>query len=172
MPKTKKRKAPKRRNNPKKKSNNKKKSMWGKITTAVATVAGLDNIAGHDMADSAGEPIAARGKNFINAVVGRTTGFNPVPNTPYNYSQQVSVDGMFNKYTAMGVATWIYGNLPIKQLPYKSQAKSFGKKVGVIGAITGIFKPQSHGSHGSHNTHKTVIPALRVQSNGPVVTTQ
>jgi len=168
--KAKKRKGPKRRNNPtKKKSNNKKKSMWGKITTAVATVAGLDNIAGHDMADSAGEPIASRGKNFINAVVGRTTGFNPIPNTPYNYSQQVSVDGMFNKYTAMGVATWIYGNLPIKALPYKSQAKSFGKKVGVIGAITGIFKPQSHGSH---NTHRTVIPAVRVQSNGPVVTTQ
>jgi len=167
--KAKKRKGTKRRNPTKKKSNNKKKSMWGKITTAVATVAGLDNIAGHDMADSAGEPIAARGKNFINAVVGRTTGFNPVPNTPYNYSQQVSVDGMFNKYTAMGVATWIYGNLPIKQLPYKSQAKSFGKKVGVIGAITGIFKPQSHGSH---NTHRTVIPAVRVQSNGPVVTTQ
>jgi len=169
--KAKKRKGTKRRNPTKKKSNNKKKSMWGKITTAVATVAGLDNIAGHDMADSAGEPIAARGKNFINAVVGRTTGFNPVPNTPYNYSQQVSVDGMFNKYTAMGVATWIYGNLPIKQLPYKSQAKSFGKKVGVIGAITGIFKPQSHGSHGSHNTHR-VTPALTVQSNGPVVTTQ
>jgi len=167
--KAKKRKAPKRRNNPKKKSNNKKKSMWSKITTAVATVAGLDNIAGHDMADSAGEPIAARGKNFINAVVGRTTGFNPIPNTPYNYSQQVSVDGMFNKYTAMGVASWIYGNLPIKALPYKSQAKSFGKKVGVIGAITGIFKPQSHGSH---NTHRTVIPAVRVHSNGPVVTTQ
>jgi len=170
--KTKKRKAPKRRNNPtKKKSNNKKKSMWGKVTTAVATVAGLDNIAGHDMADSAGQPLADRAKNFANAVVGRTTGFNPVPNTPYNYSQQISVDGMFNKYTAMGVATWIYGNLPIKALPYKSQAKSFGKKVGVIGAITGIFKPQSHGSHGSHNTHR-VIPALTVQSNGPVVTTQ
>ena len=172
MAKAKKRKGTKRRNNPtKKKSNNKKKSMWGKITTAVATVAGLDNIAGHDMADSAGQPLADRAKNFANAVVGRTTGFNPVPNTPYNYSQQVSVDGMFNKYTAMGVATWIYGNLPIKALPYKSQAKSFGKKVGVIGAITGIFKPQSHGSH-SHNSHRTVVPALRVQSNGPVVTTQ
>ena len=86
--------------------------------------------------------------------------------------RKVTKKRMFNKYTAMGVATWIYGNLPIKQLPYKSQAKSFGKKVGVIGAITGIFKPQSHGSHGSHNTHRTVIPALRVQSNGPVVTTQ
>ena len=170
MAKAKKRKGTKRRNPTKKKSNNKKKSMWGKITTAVATVAGLDNIAGHDMADSAGEPIAARGKNFINAVVGRTTGFNPVPNTPYNYSQQVSVDGMFNKYTAMGVATWIYGNLPIKALPYKSQAKSFGKKVGVIGAITGIFKPQSHGSHNTHNTHR-VTPTITVH-NGPVVTTQ
>ena len=170
MAKTKKRKAPKRRNNPtKKKNNNKKKSMWGKITTAAVTVAGLDNIAGHDMADSSGKPMADRAKNFINAAIGRTTGLNPIPNTPYNYSQQISVEGMFNKYTGMGFFAWLYGNLPVKALPYKSQAKSFGKKMGVIGAITGIFKPQSHGSH---NTHRTVIPALRVQSNGPVVTTQ
>ena len=173
MAKKPKRKPSKRRNNPtKKKNNNKKKSMWGKITTLATSVAGLDNIAGHDMADSAGEPIADRAKNFINSVIGRTTGFNPIPNTPYNYSQQISVEGMFNKYTGMGFFSWLYGNLPIKQLPYKSQAKQFGKKMGVIGAITGIFKPQSHGSHGSHNTHRTVIPALRVQSNGPVVTTQ
>ena len=168
--KTKKRKSP-RKNNPKK-NNNKKNSMWKKITTAAVTVAGLDNIAGHDMADSSGAPLADRAKNFINAVAGRTTGFNPIPNTPYNYTQQVSVEGMFNKYTGMGFFSWLYGNLPIKQLPYKSQAKSFGKKMGVIGAITGIFKPQSHGSHGSHNTHRTVIPALRVQSNGSVVSTQ
>ena len=166
--KTKKRKSP-RKNNPKK-NNNKKKSMWKKITTAAVTVAGLDNIAGHDMADSSGAPLADRAKNFINAVVGRTTGFNPIPNTPYEYTQQVSVEGMFNKYTGMGFFSWLYGNLPIKQLPYKTEAKSFGKKMGVIGAITGIFKPQSHGSH-SHNSHR-VTPALTVQSNGPVVTTQ
>ena len=172
-PKRKAAKKPKKRNNPKtNKKNNKKKSMWSKITTAAVTVAGLDNIAGHDMADSAGQPLADRAKNFINAAVGRTTGFNPIPNTPYNYTQQVSVEGMFNKYTAMGFFSWLYGNLPVKKLPYQTQAKSFGKKMGVIGAITGIFKPQSHGSHGSHNTHRTVIPALRVQSNGPVVTTQ
>jgi len=161
-----------RKNNPKKKNNNKKKSMWSKITTAAVTVAGLDNIAGHDMADSTGQPFADRAKNFINAAVGRTTGFNPIPNTPYNYSQQISVEGMFNKYTGMGFFAWLYGNLPVQKLPYQTQAKSFGKKMGVIGAITGIFKPQSHGSHGSHNTHRTVIPALRVQSNGPVMTTQ
>jgi len=163
--------AKRKRNNPKKKNNNKRKSMWGKITTAAVTVAGLDNIAGHDMGDSSGAPLADRAKNFINAAVGRTTGFNPIPNTPYNYDQQVSVEGMFNKYTGMGFFSWVYGNLPIKALPYKSQAKSFGKKMSVVGAITGIFKPQSHGSH-SHNSHKTIMPALRAQSNGPVVTTQ
>ena len=156
-----------KRNNPKK-NNNKKKSMWKKITTAAVTVAGLDNIAGHDMADSSGAPFADRAKNFINAVVGRTTGFNPIPNTPYNYTQQVSVEGMFNKYTGMGFFSWLYGNLPIKQLPYKSQAKSFGKKMGVIGAITGIFKPQSHGSH-SHNSHRATVA---VHNNGQVITTQ
>jgi len=158
-----------KRNNPKRKNNNKKNSMWKKITTAAVTVAGLDNIVGHDMADSSGAPIADRAKNFINALTGRVSGFNVIPNTPYNYTQQVSIEGMFNKYTGMGFFSWLYGNLPIKQLPYKSQAKSFGKKMGVIGAITGIFKPQSHGSH---NTNRTVIPALRVQSNGPVVSTQ
>ena len=165
--KTKKRKSP-RKNNPKK-NNNKKKSMWKKITTAAVTVAGLDNIAGHDMSDSSGAPLADRAKNFINAVAGRTTGFNPIPNTPYNYTQQVSVEGMFNKYTGMGFFSWLYGNLPIKQLPYKSQAKSFGKQMGVIGAITGIFKPQSHGSH-SHNTHRATITVPN--NGGQVITTQ
>ena len=166
--KTKKLKSP-RKNNPKKKNNNKKASMWKKITTAAVTVAGLDNIAGHDMADSSGAPLADRAKNFINAVVGRTTGFNPIPNTPYEYTQQVSVEGMFNKYTGMGFFSCLYANLPIKQLPYKTEAKSFGKKMGVIGAITGIFKPQSHGSHGSHNTHRATI---KVHNNGQVITTQ
>ena len=160
--------AAKRKRNPKKKNNNKSKSMWKKITTAAVTVAGLDNIAGHDMADSSGAPLADRAKNFINAVVGRTTGFNPIPNTPYEYTQQVSVEGMFNKYTGMGFFSWLYGNLPIKQLPYKTEAKSFGKKMGVIGAITGIFKPQSHGSH-SHNSHRATV---QLHNNGQVITTQ
>jgi len=158
-----------KRNNPKRKNNNKKNSMWKKITTAAVTVAGLDNIIGHDMADSSGQPIGDRAKNALNALTGRITGFNVIPNTSYNYDQQISVEGMFNKYTGIGFFSWLYGQMPIKGLPYKSQAKSFGKKMGVIGAITGIFKPQSHGSH---NTNRTVIPALRAQSNGPVVTTQ
>ena len=157
-----------KRNNPKKKNNNKKASMWKKITTAAVTVAGLDNIAGHDMADSAGAPLADRAKNFINAVVGRTTGFNPIPNTNYNYNQQISVEGMFNKYTGIGFFSWLYGQMPIKGLPYKPQAKSFGKKMGVIGAITGIFKPQSHGSH-SHNSHRATV---QLHNNGQVITTQ
>jgi len=143
--------------------------MWKKITTAAVTVAGLDNIIGHDMADSTGQPIGDRAKNAINALTGRITGFNVIPNTSYNYDQQISVEGMFNKYTGIGFFSWLYGTLPVRKLPYQTQAKSFGKKMGVIGAITGIFKPQSHGSHGSH---RTVIPALRVQSNGPVVSTQ
>ena len=158
-----------KQNKPKRKNNNKKQSMWKKITTAAVTVAGLDNIIGHDMADSTGQPIGDRAKNAINALTGRTIGFNVIPNTPYNYDQQISVEGMFNKYTGMGFFSWLYGNLPIKKLPYQTQAKSFGKQMGVIGAITGIFKPQSHGSHGSH---RSVIPALRVKSNGPVVSTQ
>ena len=158
-----------KQNKPKRKNNNKKQSMWKKITTAAVTVAGLDNIIGHDMADSTGQPIGDRAKNAINALTGRITGFNVIPNTSYNYDQQISVEGMFNKYTGIGFFSWLYGQMPIKGLPYKSQAKSFGKKMGVIGAITGIFKSQSHGSH---NTHRTVIPALRVQSNGPVVSTQ
>jgi len=158
-----------KRNNPKRKNNNKKQSMWKKITTAAVTVAGLDNIIGHDMADSTGQPIGDRAKNAINALTGRITGFNVIPNTSYNYDQQISVEGMFNKYTGIGFGAWLYGNLPVKKLPYQTQAKSFGKKMGVIGAITGIFKSQSHGSHGSH---RSVIPALRVQSNGPVVSTQ
>ena len=62
--------------------------MWKKITVLASSVAGLDNIAGSAMKDSTGQPIGERAKNFINALVGKTTGFNPIPNTPYNYHQQ------------------------------------------------------------------------------------
>ena len=77
-----KRRKSKSRHNPKK---NHKESMWKKITVIASSVAGLDNIAGSAMKDSTGQPIGERAKNFINALVGKTTGFNPIPNTPYNY---------------------------------------------------------------------------------------
>jgi len=152
------RKSPKRRNPPKKKKNH-KESMWKKITVIASSVAGLDNIAGSAMKDSTGQPIGERAKNFINALVGKTTGFNPIPNTPYNYHQQISVEGMFNKYTGIGFFSWIYGILPIKQLPYKSKAKQFGKKMAAVGAITGIFKTPE-GSHGSHNRRIITTPMI------------
>jgi len=160
LPKKTKRKAKRRKSNPKRNpKKNHKESIWKKITVLASSVAGLDNIAGSAMKDSTGQPIGERAKNFINALVGKTTGFNPIPNTPYNYHQQISVEGMFNKYAGIGAAAWLYSILPIKKLPYKSKAGSFGKKMAAVGAITGIFKTPE-GSHGSHNRRIVTSPMI------------
>jgi len=125
------------------------KSQWGKISKGAGVLAFLSNVTGSDMAASTGQPIAARAQNFGNSLLGRITGFTPFKNAPgANTPQTVSLDGVFNKYSGGGLASYIYGMLPFKALPHKSKAKTLGKTLLTAGIISGIFmpthNPQSH----------------------------
>ena len=153
MAKSKKAKNKKRRkSNPKKKVSRGIKSQWSKISSGAGILAGLANITGADMAQSTGQPIGNRAKNFANSLVGRVTGFIPFKDAPgANATQQISIDGMFNKYTGIGLGMLAYSMIPAKVLPHKSKAKTLGKSLFGAGLISGIFS-----SSGNPHTHNLV----------------
>ena len=69
----------------------------------------LSNVTGSDMAASAGQPIGARAQNFLNSLSGRVTGFTPFKNAVgANIPQTISLDNIFNKWTGIGGASFIY----------------------------------------------------------------
>ena len=116
-----------RRRNATKKVSRSIKSQWTKISSGAGILAGLANITGADMAQSSGQPIGNRAKNFANSLVGRVTGFIPFKDAAgANVTQQVSIDGMFNKYTGIGLGMLAYSMIPAKLLPHKSKAKTLG----------------------------------------------
>ena len=146
-----------RKSNPKKKVSRSIKSQWTKISSGAGILAGLANITGGDMAQSSGMPIAMRAKNFSNSLIGRVTGFVPFKDAPgANVTQQVSIDGAFNKYTGIGLGMLAYSMIPAKILPHKGKAKTLGKSLFGAGLISGIFSPSGNPhSHNLVSTQKT-----------------
>ena len=141
-----------RRRNATKKVSKGIKSQWTKISSGAGILAGLANITGADMAQSSGQPIGNRAKNFANSLVGRVTGFVPFKDAPgANVTQQVSIDGMFNKYTGIGLGMLAYSMIPAKLLPHKGKAKTLGKSLFGAGLISGIFSPS-----GNPHTHNLI----------------
>ena len=151
-----------RRRNATKKVSRSIKSQWRKISTGAGVLAGLANITGADMAQSSGQPIGNRAKNFANSLVGRVTGFIPFKDAAgANVTQQVSIDGMFNKYTGIGLGMLAYSMIPAKLLPHKGKAKTLGKSLFGAGLISGIFSPS--GNPHSHNLISTTsAPTMSV----------
>ena len=124
-------------------------SQWGKISKGAGVLAFLSNVTGSDMAASAGQPIGARAQNFLNSLSGRVTGFTPFKNAAgANIPQTISLDNIFNKWSGIGAASFIYGLLPIRQLPHKSNAKTLGKSLLSAGILSGLFMPGN-----PHTTH-------------------
>ena len=112
------------------------------------------------MSASAGQPIATRAQNFINSLSGRITGYNPFPQTG-TVPQTISIDGIFNKWSGIGLGAWIYGMLPVKQLPQKSKAKTLGKALLSGGVLGGLF---STGNPHNTNLLTTSRPTLALSS--------
>ena len=139
-------------------------SQWGKISKGAGVLAFLSNVTGSDMAASAGQPIGARAQNFLNSLSGRVTGFTPFKNAAgANIPQTISLDNIFNKWSGIGAASFIYGLLPVKQLPHKSKAKTLGKSLLSAGILSGLYMP---GSGNPHNTNLlTSRPAITVSSS-------
>ena len=153
-----------RRRNATKKVSRGIKSQWTKISSGAGILAGLANITGGDMSQSSGMPIAMRAKNFSNSLVGRVTGFVPFKDAPgANVTQQVSIDGMFNKYTGIGLGMLAYSMIPAKLLPHKSKAKTLGKSLFGAGLISGIFSPS-----GNPHTHNLIS----TQRTAPMAVTE
>jgi hypothetical protein len=156
------RKSPKRRNPPKKKKNH-IQSQWGKISKGAGVLAALSQITGSDMSASAGQPIGSRAQNFINSLSGRITGYTPFKSaTGANIPQTISIDGMFNKWSGIGLGTLIYSMVPIKMLPHKGKAKTLGKSLLTGGILGGLF---STGNPHNTNLLTTSRPALTVSSS-------
>ena len=156
-----------RRRNATKKVSRGIKSQWTKISSGAGILAGLANITGGDMAQSSGQPIAMRAKNFSNSLVGRVTGFIPFKDAAgSNVTQQVSIDGMFNKYTGIGLGMLAYSMIPAKLLPHKGKAKTLGKSLFGAGLISGIFAPSGnpHTHNLISNTHSASMATAQTVS--------
>ena len=129
-----------RRRNAKKRIGRTVQSQWGKISKGAGVLAALSQITGKDVAASAGQPIGSRAQNFVNSLSGRITGYTPFKSaTGANIPQTISIDGMFNKYSGIGLGTLIYGMLPVKMLPHKGKAKTLGKSLLTGGILGGLF---------------------------------
>jgi len=149
-----------RRRNVKKRVGKSIQSNWKKISTGAGALAFLSQVTGHDMASSAGQPIATRAQNFINSLSGRITGYNPFPKTG-TVPQTISIDGIFNKWSGIGLGSWIYGMIPMKQLPHKAKAKTLGKALLSGGILGGLF---STGNPHNTNLLTTSRPTLALSS--------
>ena len=115
-------------------------SQWGKISKGAGVLAALSQITGTDMSASAGQPIGSRAQHFVNSLSGRITGYTPFKSaTGANIPQTISIDGMFNKWSGIGLGTLIYSMVPIKMLPHKGKAKTLGKSLLTGGILGGLF---------------------------------
>ncbi len=129
-----------RRRNAKKRIGKTVQSQWGKISKGAGVLAALSQITGTDMSASAGQPIGSRAQNFINSLSGRITGFIPFKSAAgASIPQTISIDGMFNKWSGIGLGTLIYSMVPIKMLPHKGKAKTLGKSLLTGGILGGLF---------------------------------
>ncbi len=136
-----------RRRNAKKRIGRTVQSQWGKISKGAGVLAFLSNVTGSDMSASAGQPIGSRAQNFINSLSGRITGFIPFKSAAgASIPQTISIDGMFNKISGIGLGTLIYGMLPVKMLPHKGKAKTLGKSLLTAGVLSGLFMPTNNHS--------------------------
>ena len=146
----------------KKRVGNKIKSQWGKISAGAGALSALSLITSHDMVASTGQPIGVRAKNFANSVAGRITGFSPFSSDPSaggSIPQTVSIEGIFNKYTGIGLGLLAYAMIPARILPHKSKARQLGKSIFGGGLIGGIFSPSTN-PHNTNLLSRTTAPMI------------
>jgi len=137
------------RRNAKKRVGRSVSSQWGKISKGAGVLAALSQITGTDMSASAGQPIGSRAQHFVNSLSGRITGYTPFKSAAgANIPQTISIDGMFNKWSGIGLGTLIYSMVPIKMLPHKGKAKTLGKSLLTGGILGGLFSTGN-----PHNTN-------------------
>ena len=99
-------------------------SQWGKISKGAGVLA------------------------FLSSLLGRISGYTPFKNAAgANTPQTIGIDGIFNKWSGIGLASTVYGMLPLKMLPHKGKAKTLGKSLLTAGILSGIFMPTNNHSN-------------------------
>ena len=140
------------------------KSNWKKISTGAGALSALSLITGSDMSASTGQPVGVRAKNFVNSLMGRVSGYSPFANDATaggSIPQTVSIEGIFNKYTGIGLGLIGYSMIPSKFAPHKAKAKTLGKGIFSGGLIGGIFKPSTNPHNTNLLTHSTSTPMIQ-----------
>jgi len=122
------------------------KKIQNRIIDAITIAFGAQNIVGDSLA--AGGTIQVRFKNIVNELLGRTTGLNPFPDAPLQFTQTFNIEGIINPQTTAGVAALIYNSITkfVPQLPLKAESRRFAKKNIAVGIGTGLFRSPSSGT--------------------------
>ncbi len=105
-----------------------------------------------------------KAKTFANNVLGRIVGFNVFSDAP-KFQQTFNLDGAFNKFTGIGIASMLYGSLPLKMLPHKGKAKALGRRLAVSGFLGGIFDAKEGDTR---NRQLSQRPAPRATATQPI----
>lgn len=146
-------------------------SQWGKISSAIGVIAFLAQVTGKERAGGlyTGQTMGNKLKLFTDNVLTNILGVAPFGNRIGDgQSKFPNIDGIANKFTGFGLASFIYGHLPIRALPHRPKAKTLGKALVVAGILGGLFDSPEN------DTRNRVIsqrPALRVPAQGNQVTT-
>ncbi len=111
-----------------------------------------------------------KAKVFINNIGGRVLGIN-VFSDVQSFPQTINPDGMFNKYSGFGLATFVYGLLPIKGLPHRAKARSLGKKIAVAGILGGVFDAVENAGASPNVIRNNPITVRRSFSTGRQIST-
>ena len=110
-----------------------------------------------------------KAKIFINNIGGRIVGFQPFSDSANPaFKQTLNLDGAFNKFTAVGIASLIYGSLPLKMLPHRSKAKVLGKRIATAGFLGGIFDaPENDTRNRVVSQRPATASGIRVSASMP-----
>ncbi len=119
-------------------------SQWGKISSVISGVVFVAQLTSKEREQGlyTGKTKGEQGKLLVDNILNNIIGWSPF-GTRFNSGQNFNVDGIANKYTGSGILAWIYGSLPIKNLPHKSKARVLGRKIAFAGALGGLLDSPS-----------------------------
>ena len=151
----------------------KSKSAFAGVKSAIGALVFFSQLTGKDRlrGDYNNLSMGDKAKTFANNVSGRIVGFTPFGDVNTNYDQTLNLDGAFNKFTALGIAGFIYSKLPIKGLPHKGRVGSISKTVGVSGFLGGLFDAPENDNRNRVQAQRASIVPQRAFSTGRQLTT-
>ena len=116
------------------------RSVWSQVSNLAGGLVFFSQLTQKDREAGVynNQSMGDKAKTFANNVVGRVIGFNVFSDAP-KFQQTFNLDGAFNKFTGIGIASILYGSLPLKFLPHRGKAKTLGKRIATAGFLGGIF---------------------------------